>query len=88
MLRTGIQWGALKATGLCDSSSAYRRFWEWLAAGVFREFWRQGPLAYDGLAKFDWQWPLDGTQGKAPLAGGKLDPIPPTERSGAPIAAC
>jgi hypothetical protein len=34
--------GALKATGLFPPSSVYRRF---------REFWRQGLLAYDGLAR-------------------------------------
>ncbi|AGC42878.1 transposase, is4-like protein [Myxococcus stipitatus DSM 14675] len=73
----------MKATGLCHPSSAYRRFREWLTAGVFREFWRQGLIAYDGLARIDWRWlALDGTQGKAPLGGGKTAPIPPTERSG------
>ncbi len=77
VLRTGMQWGALKATGLCHPSSAYRRFREWLAAGVFREFWRQGLMAYDGLARIDWRWlALDGTQGKAPLGGGKNRPQP------------
>ncbi|NNB99112.1 transposase [Corallococcus exiguus] len=77
VLRTGMQWGALKATGLCHPSSAYRRFREWLSAGVFREFWRQGLQAYDGLAKIDWRWlALDGTQGKAPLGGGKNRPQP------------
>lgn len=76
-LRTGMQWGALKATGLCHPSSAYRRFREWLVAGVFREFWRQGLLAYDGLAKIDWRWlARDGTQGDATLGGGKTGPNP------------
>ena len=41
-LRTGCQWNALSATGLCSSSSAHRRFQEWRAAGVFRELWRRG----------------------------------------------
>lgn len=36
-LRTGCQWNALSATGLCSSSSAHRRFQESQAAGVFRE---------------------------------------------------
>lgn len=40
VLRTGMQWQALKATGICHPSSAYRRFREWLSAGVFHEFWR------------------------------------------------
>ena len=41
-LRTGCQWKALSATGLCSSSSAQRRFQEWCAAGVFLELWRRG----------------------------------------------
>jgi transposase len=49
VLRTGMQWQALKATGLCHPSSAYRRFREWLAAGVFHRFWQLGLMAYDKL---------------------------------------
>ena len=33
VLRTGCQWNALNATGICSSSSAHRRFQEWTAAG-------------------------------------------------------
>jgi transposase len=29
VLRTGMQWNALNATGVCSSSSAHRRFQEW-----------------------------------------------------------
>ncbi|MFM5532076.1 transposase, partial [Aeromonas veronii] len=29
VLRTGCQWNALNATGICSSSSAHRRFQEW-----------------------------------------------------------
>ena len=29
VLRTGCQWNALNATGICSSSSAHRRFLEW-----------------------------------------------------------
>ena len=29
VLRTGMQWNALNATGICSSSSAHRRFQEW-----------------------------------------------------------
>jgi transposase len=47
VLRTGSQWQGLRATGICSPSSAYRRFREWVEAGVFEEFWRQGLLAYD-----------------------------------------
>jgi len=34
VLRTGIQWNALNATGVCSSSAANRRFQEWAEAGV------------------------------------------------------
>ena len=72
VLRTGCQWNALNATGICSSSSAHRRFLEWTQAGVFAEFWRQGLLAYDGVAGIDWSWlALDGAMGKAPLGGEK-----------------
>jgi transposase len=72
VLRTGMQWNALKATGVCHPSSAYRRFRDWVDAGVFREFWRMGLLAYDALARIDWSWvALDGAMGKAPLGGEK-----------------
>src|SRR5437867_4011077 len=47
VLRTGMQWNALNATGICSSSSAHRRFQEWEQAGLFHEIWRQGLLEYD-----------------------------------------
>ncbi len=81
VLRTGMQWAALTATGICHKSSAYRRFREWLAAGVFHEFWRQGLLAYDALVGIDWEWlAMDGAMGKAPLGGQKTGPNP-TDRA-------
>src|SRR3954454_3170142 len=39
VLRTGCQWNALNATGICSSSSAHRRFQEWTVAGVFVTLW-------------------------------------------------
>lgn len=70
VLRTGCQWNALNATGICSSSSAHRRFLEWTAAGVFAAFWRDGLLAYDAFVGIDWRWlALDGAMGKAPLGG-------------------
>ncbi len=77
VLRTGMQWQALDATGICGYSSAYRRFREWAAAGVFQEFWRQGLLTYQALGGIDWKWlSLDGALGKAPLGGEKNRPQP------------
>src|SRR5687767_14250014 len=39
VLRTGCQWKALSATGICKSSTAHDRFQEWVRAGVFLKFW-------------------------------------------------
>ncbi len=70
VLRTGMQWNALSATGICSCSSAYRRFREWAEAGVFLELWRRGLLAYDAKHGIEWEWlALDGALGKAPLGG-------------------
>ena len=73
VLRTGCQWGALSATGICSKSSAHRRFTE--EAGVFHEFWRQGLLSYDGLVGIDWEW-LSADGAMAPLGGEKTGPNP------------
>lgn len=81
VLRTGMQWNALNATGICSCSSAYRRFREWAEAGVFLEFWRRGLLAYDDAVGIEWEWlALDGALGKAPLGGEQTGPNP-TDRA-------
>jgi len=72
VLRTGCQWNALNATGLCSSSSAHRRFQEWTAAGVFEKLWAMGLKEYDELEGIDWSWQsMDGAMTKAPLGGEK-----------------
>jgi transposase len=71
VLRTGSQWGALDATGIC--SKAHRRFSE--EAGVFHEFWRRGLLSYDELVGIDWEW-LSADGAMAPLGGEKNRPQP------------
>lgn len=72
VLRTGCQWNALNATGICSSSSAHRRFLEWTQAGVFELLWVQGLLVYDDLKGIDWSWlSMDGAMTKAPLGGEK-----------------
>ena len=77
VLRTGMQWNALNATGICSSSSAHRRFQEWEQAGVFHEIWRQGLLDYDAVVGIDWAWlACDGAMTKAPLGGPKTGPNP------------
>jgi len=67
VLRTGCQWNALNATGLCSSSVAHARFQEWCAAGVFERLWAEGLAEYDGLVGLDWEWlAMDGAITKAP----------------------
>src|SRR5438093_9689729 len=81
VLKTGCQWNALNATGICSSSSAHRRFQEWVKAGVFEAFWRQELLAYDELNGIEWEWlSCDGAMGKAPLGGEETGPNP-TDRA-------
>lgn len=75
VLRTGCQWNALNATGICSSSSAHRRFQQWTAAGVFQKLWAMSLQQYDELKGIDWSWQsIDGTMTKAPLGGGKNRP--------------
>ncbi len=67
VLRTGCQWNALDATGICSCASAYRRFRDWEQAGVFLELWRQGLIAYDELEGIEWEWlAADGAMTKSP----------------------
>src|SRR3569832_1569162 len=53
-LRTGCQWNALNATGICSSSSAHRRFQEWNEAEVFERLWALGFSEYDELKGIEW----------------------------------
>ena len=72
VLRTGCQWNALNATGICSSSSAHRRFQEWVDADVFVALWEQGLVEYEALQGIDWAWlAMDGAMTKAPLGGEK-----------------
>ena len=80
VLRTGCQWNALNATGICSSSSAHRRFQEWTAAGVFVNLWATGLQEYDAVKGLDWSWlAMDGAMTKAPL-GGEWTGKNPTDR--------
>jgi transposase len=74
-LRTGCQWNALNATGICSSSSAHRRFQEWTEAGVFEQLWELCLQEYDELKGLEWAWQsMDGAMTKAPLGGEKNRP--------------
>jgi putative transposase len=80
VLRTGCQWNALNATGICTSSSAHRRFQEWVAAGVFARLWVVGVAEYDVWKGIDGAWlAMDGAMTKAPL-GGESTGQNPTDR--------
>ena len=72
VLRTGCQWNALNATGICSSSTAHLRFQQWVAAGVFHQLWAKGLHQYDELRGIQWRWQsMDGALTKAPLGGEK-----------------
>ena len=69
VLRTGCQWAALNATGLCPHSTAHDRFQEWVAAGVWQKLWKELVQEYDELVGLDWSYlSVDGSMTKAPLA--------------------
>ena len=53
VLRTGCQWKALDATGICPGSTAHDRFQEWVEAGVFLRLWKAGLAEYDELRGID-----------------------------------
>ena len=83
VLRTGCQWKALDATKFCPGSTAHDRFQQWVAAGVFFEFWKLGLLDYDYLKGIDWSWlAMDGCMTKAPLGGEKDRQKPHRPRQG------
>lgn len=77
VVRTGCQWNALDATGICPSSTAHDRFQEWVQAGVFERLWEAGLLEYDQKKGLDWAWQsMDGAMTKAPLGGEKIGTQP------------
>lgn len=88
VLRTGCQWRALDATGICNGATAHRRFQEWEADGVFAALWEQALHDYEDDVGIDWSWlSIDGSMGKARWEERKRDPTRPIEPSSAPSAA-
>ena len=72
VLRTGCQWKALSATGLCSGSTAHARFQQWVQDGVFARLWDVALQDYEDLIGLDFGWmALDGSLHKAPLGGKK-----------------
>ena len=83
VLRTGCQWNALNATGICSSSTAHSRFQDWVEAWVFLRIWQRGLTEYDELKGIDWRWQsIDGAMTKAPLGGGENRAQPHRPRKG------
>ena len=76
VLRTGCQWKALDATGLCKGTTAHSRFQHGVQAGVFARLWDETLGDYDDLIGLNFSWlALDGSLHKAPLGGGKNSPL-------------
>jgi transposase len=66
VLRTGCQWHALDATGMCSGATAHRRFQEWENAGLFDALWAAALADYDAGVGIDWSFmSIDGSMGKA-----------------------
>src|SRR5690349_7774738 len=66
VLRTGCQWKALAATGICAPSTAHDRFQEWVRDGLFLRLWQAGLAEYDRLVGINWAWlSMDGAITKA-----------------------
>lgn len=81
VLKTGCQWKALDATSICSSSTAHRRFEEWVKAGVFHSFWKVALERYDRIIGIDWRWlSLDCSFHKSPVAGSEKVGRNPTDR--------
>jgi transposase len=77
VLRTGCQWKALDATGLCKGSTAHSRFQQWVQAGVFARLWDEALQDYEELIGLNFAWmALDGSLHKALLGGEKNRPQP------------
>jgi hypothetical protein len=72
VMRTGCQWAALDATGICSHASAHRRFMEWKKAGVFEQFWTNGLMVCRELKGLDWSWlRLESPVTKGPAEAGQ-----------------
>ncbi len=74
----------MNATDLCATSTAYDRFRDRVAAGVFLKRWQVGVEPFDELKGIDWDWlRMDRAMTKVPL-GGKTGPNP-TDRGKAGV---
>lgn len=77
VLRTGIQRKALPKERFGSPSAIHRYFLDWQEAGVFRQLWAAGLLAYDEVKCIAWMiQSIDGSLTKAPLAQEAVGPNP------------
>ena len=60
VLRTGMQWNALDVTGVCNSSTAHRRFQEWERAASMRSGARACSTTTPRSASSGPGWPPTG----------------------------
>jgi transposase len=76
VLRTGAQWKELPKE-YESSSTAHRRFQQWVAQGIFQKAWVNLLDKYDERRRIRWQWQsLDSSSVKAPLGGKRPAPTP------------
>jgi transposase len=88
VLRTGCQWRALDATGICSGSTAHDRFQQWREAGFFDALWEQALRDYDAEVGIDWSWlSIDGSMGKARWEAARRDRTRPIAASSVSSAA-
>lgn len=88
VLRTGCQWRALDATGICSGSTAHDRLQEWQRQGFFDALWQHALRDYDAEVGIDWSWlSIDGAMGKARWEAGKRARTRPIAASSASSAA-
>jgi len=55
VLRAGCPWKASKATGSWSSSTAHRRYQDWVEAGVFAQLCNAALPEYDVIS-LAWTW--------------------------------
>ncbi len=69
VMRTGCQWRALNATGICSSATAERRFREWKRAGVFERLHATSVDRAHAAGAIDWTFlAVDACHVEAPQA--------------------
>jgi len=73
VLRTGMQWKALRPSDeLVSGSCAHEYFQIWAQHGVFDDVWDEALNRYDDKIGLDLEWQsMDGSMTKAPLGGEK-----------------